>query len=157
MATATYTSTVYKNNMAKFLPYGNATESGQVLWTATSTVGDIGFLCKVPHGAKIVDFYEYHSTGAATQTISFGFDKGIAAGGGGNLSCLGSGLAQATMNRLTLAASPNTGNGPIQISLSDTDPIRYATLQAKVESGTTTTSLYVNFCLTYRFDGPDTR
>ena len=157
MAAATYTSTVYKNNTAKFLQIGNVTVSGQVAWTAASTVGDIGFLAKIPHGAKIVDFYEYHSTGATAQGLSFGFDKGVASGGGGNLSCLVSAGAQATMNRLSLANSPNAGNAPVQLSVSDTDPIRYCTLQAKVESGTTTTSLFVNFCLTYRFDGPDPR
>lgn len=154
MATATYTSSVYKNNTPKFLQTGNVTVSGQLAWGATSTVGDIGFLAKVPHGAQIVDFYELHTTGAASQALSFGFDKGIAAGGAGNLSCLVSSGAQATMNRLSLANSPNTGNAPLQLSLSDLDPVRYCTLQAKLESGTTTTSLFVNFCLTYRFDGP---
>jgi hypothetical protein len=154
MATATYTSTVY-NNTPKFQHIGNVSVDGQVAWTAASTVGDIGFCVKVPHGAKIVDFYEYHSTGASAQALSFGFDKGIAAGGGGNLSCLIASGAQGTMNRYSLGNSPNAGNGPIRISLSDADPVRYATLQAKVESGTTTTSLFVNFCLTYRFDGPD--
>jgi hypothetical protein len=58
------------------------------------------------------------------------------------------------MNRLSLAASPNAGNGPVTISVSDLDPLRYAILQAKLESGSATTSLFVNFCLTYRFDGP---
>jgi hypothetical protein len=155
MATATYTCTVYKNNNGKYFQVGDLNVSGQVGWTATSTVGDIGFLAKIPHGAKIVDFYEYHTTGATAQALSFGFDKGIAAGGGGNLSCLISSGAQATMNRFTLANSPLAGNAPLQISVSDTYPIRFATLQAKIESGTTTTSLFVNFSLTYRFDGPD--
>ncbi len=155
MATATYTSSVYKNNTAKFNHVGNITVSGQVTWGATSTVADIGFLAKVPNGAKIVDFYEYHTTGATAQALSFGFDRGIAIGGAGNLSCLIASGAQATMNRLSLATSPNAGNAPIVISISDTDPIHWVTLSAKVESGTTTTSLFVNFCLTYRFDGPD--
>lgn len=157
MALATYTSTVYKNNVAKSHHIGNMTQSGQVVWTATSTVGDIGFLCKVPHGAKIVDCFEFHSTGATAQGISIGFGSGIAAGGGANLSCLIASGAQATMNRMSLAASPRTGNAPVIISVSDLDPNRYATLQAKVESGTTTTSLFVNFSITYRIDGPDER
>jgi hypothetical protein len=156
MATATYTSTIYDNS-PKFTHIGNVTVSGQVAWSATSTVADIGFLAKVPHGAQIVDFYEFHTTGATAQALSFGFDRGIAAGGGGNSSCLVASGAQATMNRLSLVASPNAGNAPVQISLSDLDPVRYAVLVAKIESGTTTTSLFVNFCLTYRFDGPATR
>lgn len=154
MATATYTSTVF-NASPKFLERGLVHVHGQVAWGATSTVGDVGFLAKIPHGAKIVDFYEYHTTGASTQALSFGFDRGIAAGGAGNLSCLLASGAQATMNRFSLATSPNAGNGPMQISLSDTDTVRYAILEAKLESGTTTTSLFVNFSLTYRFDGPD--
>ena len=154
MATATYTSTVF-NNAAKMHHIGNMTQSGQLLWGATSTVADIGFLCKIPHGAKIVDMYEYHSTGATAQALSFGLDRGVAAGGAGNASCFIASGAQATMNRLSLAASPNTGNGPITVSLSDLDPVRYAILTCKVESGTTTTSLFVNFSVTYRSDGPD--
>ena len=107
MATATYTSTVYKNNPAKFTHIGNLAYSGQVAWSATSTVGDIAFLAKVPHGAQIVDFWEYHTTGAAAQGVKFGFAySGIAAGGGGNASCLIASGAQATMNRMSLAASP---------------------------------------------------
>jgi len=156
MSTATYTCTVF-DNVPKFTHIGNVTVSGQVAWSATSTVGDIGFLAKVPTGAQIVDFYEYHTTGASSQALSFGFDRGIAAGGAGNASCLVGSGAQATMNRLSLAASPNAGNAPVAISLSDLDPVRYAVLQAKIESGTTTTSLFVNFCLTYRFDGPAPR
>lgn len=156
MATATYTSTVF-DNTPKFSHIGDVTVTGQVAWTATSTVGDIGFLAKIPTGAKIVDFAEYHTTGASSQALSFGFDRGIAAGGAGNQSCLFSAGAQATMNRMSFASSPNPGNAPITISLSDLDPVRYAILTAKVESGTTTTSLFVNFTLTYRFDGPDVR
>ena len=99
MAVATYTSTVF-NNMPKGVHAGNMSVSGQLLWGATSTVGDIGFLCRVPHGARIVDLAELHSTGATAQALSFGFDRGIAAGGGANYSCLIASGAQATMNRM---------------------------------------------------------
>lgn len=153
MAVATYTSTVYANGMPKFQHVGNTTVSGMGMWTAAGTVGDILFLAKIPHGAKIVDFYEYHTNGQTAAALSFGFDRGIAAGGAGNASCLISSGAVATMNRLSLAAAPS--NLPVTISLSDTDPVRYAVLQAKAESGTFTISVVVNFCLTYRFDGPD--
>lgn len=151
---ATYTSTMF-NNPAKELHIANSTQSGQLLFTAVSSVGDFGFLYKVPHGAKIVDFYEYHTSGATAQSISFGFDRGIAAGGGGNASCLIASGAQATMNRLSLANSGQPGNAPNVISLSDLDPIRYAILTAKVESGTGTSSLFINSVVTYRRDGPD--
>ena len=154
MATATYTSSVFKNNQPKFLQTGLVNVSGQVSWSATSTVGDVAFLAKIPHGAQIVDFWEYHTTGASSQTLEVGFSKGVAAGGGGSASCLIAAGAQATMNRVSQAQSPNAGKAPLQISLSDLDPVRYTTLQAQVTGGTTTTSLFVNFSLTYRFDGP---
>lgn len=149
MALATYTCTVF-NNSPKFHPIGNLAVNGTLMWGATSTVGDVAFLCKVPHGAKILDLSERHSTGATTQTLDFGFDRGVVAGGAGNASCLISGGAQATKN------SWNFNGGPLTISLSDLDPVRYAILTAKVASGTTTTSLVIeNFVMSYRFDGPD--
>lgn len=149
MATATYTCTVY-NAQPKQHAYAGDEVNGSLMWSAASTVGDIAFLCRVPHGAIITDFAERHSTGATAQALSFGFDKGIAAGGGGNASVLIASGAQAARNVWTY------GSGPIKISLSDLDPVRYATLIAKVESGTTTTSLYIkNFTLSYRTDNPD--
>src|SRR3977135_4073753 len=106
MAVTTYTSSVYDNLPAKAVHIGNITVAGFIQWTAAGTVGDVLFLCKVPHGARIVDFAEYHSNGQTAAVIDFGFNKGIAAGGGANASCLVSGGAVATMNRLSFAASP---------------------------------------------------
>jgi len=149
MAVATYTCSVY-NNVPKFQHVGNVTVSGKLVHSGT--VGDILFLAKIPQGAQIVDFYEYHSNGQTAAAYSFGFDRGIAAGGGGNASCLISSGAVATMNRMSLAASP-TG-APVTLSVSDTDPLRYGVLQAKAESGTFTISVSVGWALIYRFDGP---
>lgn len=145
---ATYTSTVF-NNVPKYFQIGNLSQGGTVMFGAASSVGDVVFLAKVPNGAKIVDFAEWHTTGATAQGISFGFDRGIAAGGGGDASCLVASGAQATRNNW------NMRNAPLTISLSDLDPVRYAILIGKVESGTATTSLMVNFNLTHRSDGPD--
>lgn len=149
MAVATYTSSVYANGQPKFTQIGNVTVSGKGQWTAAGTVGDILFLAKIPNGARIVDFSEYHSNGQTAAAISFGFDRGIADGGAGNASCLIASGAVATRNNWTMA------NGPLQISLSDLDPVKYAILQAKAESGTFTISASVYFSLTCRFDGPD--
>jgi len=154
---ATFTSSVYRSNSPKFQDVADTSIQGQLLLTAATSAGDIGFLCKVPHGAKIVDFYEYHtagSTAGAALQISFGFNTGIASGGGGNMSCLIASGSGNTMNRMSLAASPAAGNGPVRISLSDLATTRYAVLVGLVESATGTTSVFVNFCLTYRFDGP---
>lgn len=157
MATATYTASTFKNNVAKVLPTGDMSIQGSVVWTATSTVGDVAFLCKVPHGAEIVDFWEYHTTGATTQVLNFGLSKGVVAGGAGGSSCFVATGAQATMNRFSFAnwKAATPGNiAPLVVSMSDTDTVRYSTLTGTVASGTTTTSLKVYFSLIYRMDGP---
>lgn len=148
MTVATYTSTTYLNDLPKELHAGNVTIGGKAQWTAAGTVSDILFLAKVPHGAKIVDFYEYHTNGQTAVALAFGFDRGIASGGAGNGSCLIASGAVATMNRMSLAPAPS--HLPIQISLSDTDPVRYAVLQAKAISGTLTITTSVAWSLTYR-------
>src|SRR5438128_1841872 len=80
MALATYTSTVWANQQPKGIHVGDMSTSGQILWGATSTVGDVAFLCKIPHGAVIADFMEDHTTGATAQGIKFGFDRRKAKG-----------------------------------------------------------------------------
>lgn len=152
MAVVTYTSTTY-NNSPKFEQVGNQTVSGNFTWPAAGTLSDHVFLAKIPNGAKIVDFYEYHTNGQTAAVLDFGFDRGIAAGGGGNTSILISGGALATMNRFSLATCSTAL--PPTISLSDLDPIRYANLQAKAVSGTFTITVVIGWALTYRFDGPD--
>jgi hypothetical protein len=151
MTAATYTATSYAT--AKQVFTGLNVVRGQAKWTAAGSVTDVIFLAKVPHGARIVDFYEYHTNGETAAVLDFGFTKGIAAGGGANMSCLVSGGAVATMNRMSLAAAP--GNAPITISLSDADPIKYTSLACKAISGTFTITVVVNFMLSYHFDGPD--
>src|SRR5687768_14487730 len=99
MAVTTYTSSVYSNE-PKAHHVGVQNIAATQKWTAAGTLGDTLFCCKVPHGAVIVDFMEYHSNGQTAAAIDWGFNKGIAAGGAGNLSCLVSGGAVATMNRM---------------------------------------------------------
>lgn len=149
MAVTTYTSTL-QTATPKAPHIGNCSVAVSFMWTAASTIGDVVFLAKIPQGARIIEFTEDHSTGATAQALSFGFDRGIAAGGAGNLSILIASGAQATKNRLSVLGLP-----PI-ISVSDGDPLRFAWLAGKVESGTTTTSLVVNAVLTYTMDGGPT-
>ncbi len=150
MAVSTYTSSVWEKFPPAAPHIGNKTVQGKMQWTAAGTVGDILWMAKVPHGARIIDFAEYHSNGQTAAAISFGFDRGIAAGGGGNKSCLMASGAVATMNRFSFATAPS--GLPLQISLSDTDPLRYATLVGLAESGTFTISVSVTFSLTYSMD-----
>lgn len=150
MAVATYTSSIWEKNPPKSPHIGNTTVQGKMQWTAAGTVGDILWLAKVPHGARIVDFWEYHSSGQTAAVIDFGFDRGIASGGAGNKSCLISGGAIATMNRMSAATFPS--GVPLQISLSDTDPLRYATVVGLAVSATFTITISVTFGLTYSMD-----
>jgi len=147
MAVTTYTSTVVANGPVKAVHVGNSSVSGQLAWTATSTVGDVGFLCRLPHGATVVDLIVDHTTGATAQALSYGMARGAAAGGGGNLSCFINSGAQASVLRKTVLGLPVT------VSVSDTDPLRYGEFACKIESGSTTTSLFVNFTISYRSDG----
>ena len=144
---ATYTATMFANT-PKAIHIGDNSISGQFKFPAASSVGDVVFLAKVPHGATIVGIEEDHTTGATAQAVSFGFARGAASGGGGNASCLIASGAQATVNR------GNVLGLPVTVSVSDTDPLRYAELVAKVESGSATTSLIINLrALVYRTDG----
>lgn len=148
MAVATYTSSTFTNNPPKQRVYGTTWQRGKMVYSGT--LSDILFLCKVPHGAKIVDFMEYHSNGETAAVFNFGFDRGIADGGAGNASCLITAAAVATMNRMSFATAANAV--PTEISLSDTDPVRYAILQAKAVSGTFTISVSLTWAISYTMD-----
>ena len=145
MATATYTSTVFLNNQPKAVHAGVNSVSGSVMATAASTVGDVFFLAKIPHGAKFVDMQVDHTTGATTQALSYGLAVG-GPGGTATYSCFIASGAQATILRKTVLGVP------ADVSVSDGATDRYGILSAKVESGTPTTSLIVNFIFSYRMD-----
>lgn len=143
---ATYTSTVFANNQPKAVHAGVNSVSGSYSMGATaSSNGDIIFLAKIPNGAKFVLIEEDHSTGATAQALSFGYASGGPDGSATFSAFIASG-AQATLNRKNVAGIP------ADCSLSANDPNSYGILAAKVESGTATTSLIVNFVFNYRLD-----
>lgn len=143
---ATYTSTVFANE-PKAVHVGNMAVSGQYSFGATaSSTGDVVFLAKIPHGAVIVDFMENHTTGATTQPISFGMALGGASGGAASFSCFIASGTQGAVNRLSVLGIPLT------VSVSDNRTERWAPLAAKVEGGSATTSLIINWVCTYRMD-----
>jgi hypothetical protein len=163
MATSTYTCSIFKGNSEKVVYKGDQSISGAIVYSGT--IGDTLYLAKVPNGATIVDFYEYHTSGQTAASISFGFDRGVAAGGGGNASCLisgsGSGAGSGTLgatNRFNVANWPVGSNWPPTLSLTSTSPSpTYAILTAKSEAGTFTISVSIFFTLIYRMDGPQPR
>lgn len=147
MAVRTLTCSVF-DSQPKNVETGIVSVSGTYTGDATKyTVGDTILLAKIPHGAKYVSFECDHSTGATAAGVDFGYSKGGAAGGGASLSALVSAGAQATINRKT------TLGIPADISVSDNDVNRWGILAATVVSGTTTTSLVINFTYCYRVDG----
>jgi hypothetical protein len=134
MPATTFTSSVM-NRTPKDYHVGVNFVKGKFVFPVAGSLSDIINICKVPHGAVIADFYEYHSSGQTAAVIA---------------SCVVSGGAIATMNRMSLAASPTGAN--VQISLSDSDPVRYAVLQGKAVSGTFTTTVSMGWGLFYVMD-----
>ena len=151
MATTTYTATTF-NAAPKQVHVGNVTVSGTYNAGATVTsLGDIIFLAKIPHGATIVDMVADTSTGETACGTDFGFSRGFDVGGGASLSLLVSAVAQATVTRLAVRRA--AGLGPIRCSVSDLDPVRYGIFSCKPSTGSASTSFMVNFSITYRCDG----
>lgn len=142
---ATYTCTTF-NAQPKSIHAGVNSVSGSVTITAGSSVGDIVFLAKIPHGAKYVAIQADHTSGAAAMGVDYGLASG-GPGGAASLSCYIS--AGATNTILT----KNIAGVPADVSVSDTDPNRYGILSAKVASGSMTASLIINFVFSYRIDG----
>lgn len=142
---ATLTATTFANQ-PKAVHVGVNSVSGTFNSGATAaSIGDVIFLAKLPNGAKFVSIEEDHSTGATALGVSFGLASGGPAGSA-TYSCFIASGAQATNNR------KNVLGIPAELSLSANDPNSYGILAAKVESGTGTTSLIINFVYNYRMD-----
>jgi hypothetical protein len=152
MAVATYTSTVFDNFQPKQNATGNVTVSGQFRGGATAyTVGDIIFLAKVPHGAKIVEFAVDHSTSETALGMDYGMASGGSiAGGGADMSQFAAALAKATIIRSNKQRV--AGDDGQRVSVSNDSGVRYGIFAVKPVSGSATTSLIVNFSITYRSD-----
>lgn len=152
MAAATYTSTVF-DRPVKQIHAGNMTVAGQYNGSANSA-GDIIFLAKIPHGARIVDFAVDHSSGETTFGMDYGMASGGSiAGGGVDISQFANAVAKATIIRygddLRAAAA---GTYPPIVSVSDNSGVRYGIFGCKVGTASATTSWLVNFSVTYRCD-----
>lgn len=144
---ATSTATLFANTPKAVHAGLNAIVVSYSHATAASA-GDVVFLAKLPHGARVVELIEDHSTGATSNALSIGLAKGGAAGGGASLSAFIASGAQATKNRLSVMGIP------AQVSVSDGDGERWGILAAKLtEAGTATTGLVINVACLYLTDG----
>jgi hypothetical protein len=143
---ATYSCSVMTGQPRRVHAAANQVHGQLSLGAVASSAGDILFLAKIPNGAVITNVQTDHSTGATAQALSYGLANGGTAGGVSTLSAFIASGAQAS--NLVAAA----GTLPYTVSLSDNDTLGYGIFAAKVESGTATTSLVVNFRLTYHVD-----
>ena len=73
---ATFTATLYANTPKAVHAGVTAINVSYNHGANTASAGDIIFLAKLPHGARILDFIEDHSTGATSSAVSFGLAKG---------------------------------------------------------------------------------
>lgn len=145
---ATYSASLMANTPKSIHAGVNAISVTYLSGAVTGSAGDIIHLAKIPHGARILEVIEDHSTPSTAHSISLGFATGGAAGGGASYSMLLSAVAQAAKNRLGVLGIP-----PL-VSVSDGDPNRYGILAAKVaETGTGTISLVLNVTVLYTTDG----
>ena len=143
---ATYSSSVMTAQPRRVHAGVNCVWGTYSFGATASSAGDIVMLAKIPTGARVIDVRTDHSTGATAQGLSYGLATGTTAGGGASYSAFIASGAQAT--NLYAAA----GALPFTISVSDSDPNKYGIFCAKVESGTATTSLLVNFRVSYTVD-----
>lgn len=144
---ATTTATLFANTPKGVHAGVNAIAVSYNHGALTASAGDVVFLAKLPHGARIIDFWEDHSTGATSNAVSFGLAKGGPAGTA-TLSLLVASGAQATKNRMSVMGIP-----PV-VSVSDADGERWGILGAKLtEAGTATVSLVINAVCIYVTDG----
>lgn len=144
---ATFTSSLYANS-PKAVHVGVNCIAGQYNHAAnTASAGDIVWLCKIPHGAQIVDFAEDHTANAS----AFALSVGLAAvdGGSATLSAVMGSSAEATANR------SGAGLLPLVASCTAGAATRFLALTAKMDlPNTGTTSVIINFRVFYVLDAP---
>lgn len=142
MAVATLTATLW--DRWPNVPYhhiGPNRQSG-ALHTATRTLSDIVFLCRVPSGCTITDF---RVSGAGTAGTNSVYKVGVD-GGGADTSLIVSA-------DLVTAAGARMHNGPIRVSRSDTDANQGINVYMTLISGTWTTSVSFDYTIEYFHDG----
>jgi len=102
----TYTASLFANTPKAVHAGTNAIVVNYSSGAVTSSSGDIIYLAKIPHGARVVEVIEDHSTNATGHALDIGFATGGTAGGGASFSALITAGAQATKNRLNVLGIP---------------------------------------------------
>lgn len=163
---ATYIAPSYTLGAVKQVHVGNQSQSGQYnSGSQTVTSADIIQIAKIPHGAYLLYLTADHSTGATQMALKWGLQRQAGATAGtlltGNTSMIVATANQAAKYRESVLGAGTVGGFlgggqgiglPALVSVTDADPLRYASLVV-VSAGTTpTTSLIVNWVVTYRMD-----
>ena len=140
MASTTYTSTLAARSGVQARAVHAGLNAVSVDWSSTGVLSASGvvFLCKIPEGARIHNIIEFHSTGATTSTLDFGWTDGD---GSHTYSGIASALVQATHN--------NRGNND-SVVLPASGGARIVT--ASLGAGTATTSLKMSLTVLYSLD-----
>jgi hypothetical protein len=119
-----------------------------------SISGAVVLLCKIPHGATILDFKEFHSCGAASCPADFGY--ALTGGASHNVSVFATALPKAGAGATGPNLVANTGFSlglPYKKSLSDDATDRFYYFAAKFIPASATASLLVQGYVTYTMDG----
>lgn len=117
-----------------------------------SISGAVVLLCKIPHGATILDYKVFHSCGAATCPADYGY--ALAGGASYNASVFGTAQAKATANSPNqIANAAFTLGMPFKKSLSDDAVDRFYYFTGKYLPASATASLLVQGYVTYTMDG----
>jgi hypothetical protein len=117
-----------------------------------SISGAVILLCKIPHGATILDYQAFHSCGAATCPADYGY--ALAGGASLNASVFGTAQAKATANHPNQIANTQFSLGlPFKKSLSDDAVDRFYYFTGKYIPASATASLLIQGYVTYTMDG----
>lgn len=115
-----------------------------------SISGAVVLLCKIPHGATILDYQVYHSCGAATCPADYGYTTN----GSLTASIFGTAQAKATANHPNQIANAQFSLGlPFKKSLSDDAVDRFYYFTGKYIPASATASLLIQGYVTYTMDG----
>jgi len=152
MATSVTCTLAASGVVPKYVPTGAVTLAGRMGVTHTISASHAFLLCKIPHGAHIVDGW-----------VNFGLSNGA---GEINIGLTGGGLAAASDDPDAIAASVSASNSvhrfvgegvgewPLKCSVSDNARNQFAFLTVTDGSGISSNSAVGSlvFAVTYTFD-----
>lgn len=149
---ATFTASELTSQVRE-LHAGLQSKSSRLTAAVTGTASSVFYLCKVPHGATILDFLWYAADGGANQTYKLGLQLPMDEGSGTQTFTVTESALSGDQSNTGGATLRGQGNKlPYVVSLSDSVIQRWAWVQA-VASAAISASATMNFSLIYTMDG----